>query len=50
MAEALLFGVSGYNVVAFGFAIAVISVVALGAGFLPARRASRVAPMVALRE
>jgi predicted permease len=50
VAEALLFGVSGYNVFAFGFAIAVISVVAMGAGYLPARRASRVAPMVALRE
>jgi predicted permease len=50
LAEALLFGVSGYNLVAFGLAIAVISVVALGAGFLPARRAARVAPMEALRE
>ncbi len=50
IAEALLFGVSGYNVVAFGLAIAVISVVALGASVLPARRASRVAPMEALRE
>ena len=50
LAESLLFGVSGYNVVAFGLAIAVISAVALAAGFLPARRASRVAPMEALRE
>ena len=50
IAEALLFGVSGYNFVAFGLAIAVISLVALGASFLPARRASRVAPMEALRE
>jgi predicted permease len=50
VAEALLFGVSGYNVVAFALAIAVISAVAVGAGFLPARRASRVAPMEALRE
>jgi predicted permease len=50
LAEALLFGVSGYNLVAFGVAVAVISAVALGASFLPARRASRVAPMVALRE
>jgi predicted permease len=50
VAEAVLFGVSGYNVVAFALAVAVISVVALGAGFLPARRASRVAPMQALRE
>lgn len=50
VAEALLFGVSGYNLVAFGLAIAVISAVAVGASFLPARRASRVAPMEALRE
>jgi ABC-type antimicrobial peptide transport system permease subunit len=50
VAEALLFGVSGYDVVAFGLAVAVISAVALGAGFVPARRASRVAPMEALRE
>ena len=50
IAEALLFGVSGYNVVAFGLAIAVISAVAVGASFLPARRASRVAPMEALRQ
>jgi predicted permease len=50
VAEALLFGVSGYNLVAFGLAVAVISAVALGASFLPARRASRVAPMEALRE
>jgi predicted permease len=50
LAEALLFGVSGYNLVAFGLAIAIISAVALGASFLPAQRASRVAPMQALRE
>ncbi len=50
VAEALLFGVSGYNPVAFGLAIALISAVALGASFLPAWRASRVAPMEALRE
>jgi putative ABC transport system permease protein len=50
VAEALLFGVSGYNLVAFGIAVAVISAVALAASFLPARRASRVAPMEALRE
>ena len=50
VAEALLFGVSGYNLAAFGLAVAVISAVSLGASFLPARRASRVAPMEALRE
>jgi ABC-type antimicrobial peptide transport system permease subunit len=50
LAEALLFGVSGYNLVAFGVAIAVIAAVAMAAGFLPARRASTVPPMQALRE
>jgi putative ABC transport system permease protein len=50
VSEALLFGVSGDNPVAFGLAIAIISAVALGASFVPAQRASRVAPMEALRE
>lgn len=50
LAEALLFGVSGFNLVAFGLAVAVISLVAFAAAFLPARRAAGVAPMEALRE
>lgn len=50
LAQALLFGVSGYNPIAFGLAIVMISAVALGAGLVPAQRASRVAPMEALRE
>jgi predicted permease len=47
--EALLFGVSSYNPLAFVAAVVVLCVVALVAAYLPARRASRIAPMNALR-
>ena len=47
--EALLFGVSGYDPLVLMGAVAVLSAVVLGAAYLPARRASRVAPMEALR-
>jgi predicted permease len=50
LAEALLFDLSAYDPVAFGLALATITAVALGASYLPARRASKVAPMQALRE
>ena len=49
VAEAILFEVSGYDPRAFVAAVVVLSVVALIAGYLPARRASRIAPMAALR-
>jgi putative ABC transport system permease protein len=49
LAGALLFGLSGYDPVVLGGALAVIALVVLGASYLPARRASRVAPMEALR-
>jgi putative ABC transport system permease protein len=47
--EALLFGVSGLNWTAFGAATVLLSIMMLIAGYLPARRASSVAPMEALR-
>jgi predicted permease len=48
-AQAILFGVSSYDPAAFATAVVVLSVVALAAGYFPARRASRIAPMAALR-
>ena len=49
VAKAVLFGVSGHDLRAFVAAVVVLCVVALAAGYLPARRASRIAPMAALR-
>ncbi|RPI61277.1 MAG: FtsX-like permease family protein [Lysobacterales bacterium] len=49
LASALLFGLSGYDPLVFGGAVAVIVLVVLCASYLPARKASRVAPMEALR-
>ncbi len=48
-AQSLLFGLSGYDLPAFTVAALTITIVALGAGYLPARRASRVHPTQALR-
>jgi predicted permease len=46
---ALLFGLAPTDAVTIGFAMMVMLLVAALAGYLPARRASRVDPMVALR-
>jgi predicted permease len=49
VAEALLVGLSGHDPAVLIAAVAVISFVVLGASYVPARRASRIAPMEALR-
>jgi predicted permease len=48
-ARSLLFGLQGYDPLVILSAALVLSAVAFGAGYLPARRASRVDPMHALR-
>jgi putative ABC transport system permease protein len=45
----LLFGIQSFDPAAFVIAVAILVVVALIASYIPARRASRVDPMVALR-
>jgi ABC-type antimicrobial peptide transport system permease subunit len=47
--EAQLFGLAPTDALTIGIALATMLVVATLAGYLPARRASRVDPMVALR-
>jgi len=48
-ARSLLFGLDEYDPVSVALAAMVLAAVALGAAYLPARRASRVDPMRALR-
>jgi predicted permease len=48
-ASGLLFGVTAGDPETFVAMIAILTIVSLVAGFLPARRASRIEPMVALR-
>ena len=49
LAKAQLFGLSPLDPVSLGLAALLLTVVGLGAGYLPARRASRTQPLVALR-
>lgn len=48
-ARSLLFEVEGYDPLSIALAVLVLALVALGAGYVPARRASHVDPMHALR-
>jgi len=47
--QKLLFGVQPRDAVTMGSAAIVLAIVALAAGYMPARRAARVDPMAALR-
>jgi predicted permease len=49
VAESLLFGLSGRDPAVLATALAVLAVVVLAASYVPARRASSIAPMTALR-
>jgi macrolide transport system ATP-binding/permease protein len=48
--ESQLYGVPARDILTMGTAAIVLAAVALAAGWLPARRASRVDPMLALRQ
>ena len=48
-AQSLLFGLEGHDPFVFATAVLLLAVVALGAGWIPARRASQTQPMRALR-
>ena len=48
--EATLYGVSAWDPVSIGAAAAALLLVGLAAAYIPARRASRIEPMVALRD
>lgn len=49
LAQALLFGLSGHDPAVIGFATVMLGAVILAASWLPAWRASRIAPLEALR-
>jgi predicted permease len=49
LSQSLLYQLKGYDTAVFGIAIAVLTLVSLSAGYIPALRASRIDPMAALR-
>jgi ABC-type antimicrobial peptide transport system permease subunit len=48
-ASSLLFGLAGHDPLVFTLAVLLLVLVALGAGYIPARRAAAVDPIQALR-
>jgi ABC-type antimicrobial peptide transport system permease subunit len=48
-AQSLLFGIEGHDPLSVASGAFLLGAVALGAGYLPARRAAQVDPMIALR-
>jgi predicted permease len=48
-AESLLFEIKGHDPAVMGLSVVLLAIVAFGAGYIPASRASRVHPMQALR-
>jgi putative ABC transport system permease protein len=49
-ASSLLFGLEPRDPLTLGLAVAILAAIGFGASFIPARRATRVDPMVALRD
>ena len=48
-AKSILYQMEGYDPLVLATSVVLLALVALGAGFIPAHRASRIDPMLALR-